>query len=136
MTGQVSSASLDILSDALEQVSDRAKAQCEPFDELRMERRRELDRQEARRRGGHARHARNDCARARAARLIWVMAPAGGWTKPAHAAGVIEARLVTFITARRLSIVCESNLRRTIVRWIFKHPRVSAAYLATCAAQT
>jgi hypothetical protein len=87
-----------------------------------------LAKTEARRRGGRARHARNDCACRRAARLIRVMAPAGGWTSAAQAARLIEPKLVVFIKGRRLSLVCEQSLRRTIVRWINNRPVVRAAF--------
>ena len=85
----------------------------------------------ARVKGGKLRHAKNDCARLRAARLILAMAPAGGWKTEAHVARAIEARLIRFIKARRLSLVCEASLRRTIVRWIHNRPAVRAAYLAS-----
>lgn len=108
---------------------DRALAHCSRFDELRAEERRlESKRSEDRRRGGKARQARLECVRLRAARLIRVQAPAAGWRTEAEAARAIEPRLIAFVKSRRLSLVCESNLRRTIVRWIRHHPIVRAAY--------
>ncbi len=81
---------------------------------------------------GLARHQKNDCARRRFARLLRVMQPKDGWSSPAQAAWLIERKLIPFIQARRLSIVCDANLRRTLVRWVRKHPIVQAAYLAAC----
>jgi hypothetical protein len=86
---------------------------------------------EGRRKGGKARHAKNDSARRRAARLLMAMKPEGGWTHPALAARHIEPRLIAFIKKRKLGIVCEDHLRRTIVRWILNFPPVRSAYQAT-----
>lgn len=110
----------------------RALAHCDCFDELRAaERRLDTERSEHRRRGGKARQAKLDCARTRVARLIRVLAPTAGWRREADAARCVEARLIAFVKRRQLSMVCEEHLRRTIVRWIRKHPAVRAAYLAT-----
>lgn len=118
-------------------ILQRALAHCHVFDELRaLERRLESERAEHRRRGGKARQAKLDCARFRAARLILVRALAGGWKSEAEAARAIEPGLIAFIKRRRLSMICEEHLRRTIVRWIRKHPIVRAAYLATRRDQT
>lgn len=113
----------------LREVLERALVHCSRFDELRAEERcLETKRSEDRQRGGKARQAKLECVRLRAARLIRAHAPVGGWCTEAEAARAIEARLIVFIKSRRLSLVCESNLRRTIVRWIRHHPIVRAAY--------
>lgn len=82
----------------------------------------------ARVKGGLACQARKDPARRRGARLLLIMAPPGGWSSPAEAARAIEPHLVKFIKDRHISLVCEGSLRRTIVRWIKKHPVVRAAF--------
>lgn len=119
----------------LRELLNGARQGCARFDEIMADCEQKRAASKAHRcRGGKARHAVNDCARLRAARLVLVMARSGGWLTEAHAARTIEPRLVAFIKARRLSIVCEDHLRRTIVRWIKNHPAVRAAYLATCTA--
>jgi hypothetical protein len=80
--------------------------------------------------GGRARHARNDPARRRAARLIRVMAPNQGWRNEWSAARAIHARLSNFVRARRLSLTCEENFARTIVSWIRKHDDCQRAFAA------
>lgn len=103
------------------------------FDDIRNGRLyQKLATKEARRRGGKVAQRQRECARTRGARLILTMRPLLGWESPAHAARTIEERLVRFIRARRVPIVCEGSLRRTIVRWIHHHPAVQAAYAATC----
>lgn len=110
----------------------RALAHCVRFDEIRQEERRlEAKLTEDRRRGGKARQAKLECARQRAARLILVTAPAGGFQKESQAAHAIETRLAAFVKRRRLAMTCEASFRRTIVRWIHQHPSVRAAYLAS-----
>jgi hypothetical protein len=118
---------------AVRKILKRALTHCQRFDDIHAEERhkrakRNLDRW----RGGKARHARNECVRLRAARLVWTQAPAGGWKTPAQAASAIEAHLIPFVNARRRSIVCGCSFRRTIVRWIQNHPAVRAAYLTRC----
>jgi hypothetical protein len=80
---------------------------------------------ESRVRGGRARQAKLEPARRRAARLLLVNAPRGGWDSPAQAARTIEPHLAAFIVRRRMSM---TGVRRTIVKWIASHPDVSAAY--------
>lgn len=81
--------------------------------------------------GGRERHARNDPARRRAARLIRVMAPMHGWRNEWAAARAIHARLSNFVRARRLALTCEENFARTIVGWIRNHPECKTAFAAT-----
>lgn len=86
---------------------------------------------EARAKGGRARQAKLDCARRRAARLILVTAPRDGWRNEWAAARGVKSRLTQFAKGRRLSLVCEDNLVRTIVRWIRGYGPCSRAYAAT-----
>lgn len=78
--------------------------------------------------GGFARQAKLEPARRRTARLLLVKAPPEGWDDPAHAARTVEPGVAAFVRSRQLNMWGQ---RRTIVRWIRKHPAVRAAYLAT-----
>lgn len=108
---------------------DQAIEYCYAVDALRAQLARQaLERHAARVKGGKERHERNRCAWVRAARLILVHAPEAGWKDEAQAARIIESRLAGFVTSRRLTLVCEGNFRRTIVRWIRTRPIVRAAF--------
>ena len=81
--------------------------------------------------GGRARHLPIRRVQSRAARLLKVEAPVGGWKSKAHAARVIAEPLVHFIRKHRFAMSSGNEcVIRNIVRWINKEPRVGAAFMA------
>lgn len=107
----------------------QALEHCRAVDDMRAHLASHLrDSHAARVKGGKARHEANRCAWVRAARLISVHRPEAGWKDAAQAARIIEPRLARFVASRRLTLVCESSFRRTIVRWIRNRPIVRAAF--------
>jgi hypothetical protein len=87
-----------------------------------------------RKRGGDNLDTKNNAVRIRTARLIYVLAPAGGWRDVSEAARAVEERLTDFIKQRRrFSMGWGDSLRRTIRHWIRTHPLVSPAFMATSA---
>ncbi len=102
------------------------RAYCVEFD------RREAENLASRRRGGVARHGRNDPVKEEAASLIRIHAPREGWRSTREAANAIWPFLRQFVINGHFSMTHDIGLKRTVQRWIGKPENpASLAYKET-----